>query len=77
MVVDICLKQGDNFHLVSAREILGQVRKLHHSFYEKKSRKKLFVKGSGREEASPIWFGLGFFSPSFLPLPRELLGHFL
>lgn len=41
------LKQGDNFHLVSEQEILGQDRKLHHSFYEKNSRKKWFVKGSG------------------------------
>lgn len=41
----VILKQGDNFHLVSEQEVLGQDRKLHHSFYEKNSREKLFVKG--------------------------------
>lgn len=41
-VQDGGLNQGDNFHLVSGQETLGQDRKLHHSFYEKNSRKKLF-----------------------------------
>ena len=57
------LKQGDNFHLVSEQEILGQHRKLHHSFHEKNSRKKSFVKGSGCEETSSVLFS----SPSFFP----------
>lgn len=46
-VEDSCLEQGDNFHLGSEQELLGQDRKLHHSLYEKNSRKKLFVKGRG------------------------------